>query len=45
VIFDRLAQEIDAGSLGPNAEGLVSMKVTLNESHVASASYEAALRK
>ena len=45
VIFDRLAQEIDAGSLGPSAGGLVSMKVTLNESHVASASYEAALRK
>jgi 6-pyruvoyl-tetrahydropterin synthase len=45
VIFERLAAEIDAGALGPNAEGLVSMKVTLNESHVASASYEAALRK
>jgi 6-pyruvoyl-tetrahydropterin synthase len=45
VIFDRLAQEIEAGSLGPNANGLVSMKVTLNESHVASASYEATLRK
>ena len=45
VIFDRLAQEIQAGSLGPSADGIVSMKVTLNESHVASASYEATLRK
>jgi 6-pyruvoyl-tetrahydropterin synthase len=45
VIFERLAAEIEAGALGPNADGLASMKVTLNESHIASASYEAALRK
>ena len=41
--FDRIATKISDGSLGPGADGLVSMKVTLNESHVAWAAYEGAL--
>jgi 6-pyruvoyl-tetrahydropterin synthase len=43
VIFDRIAQRIAAGELGPHASGLSQMKVTLNESHVAWASYEGPL--
>ncbi|GAB4552501.1 MAG: 6-carboxytetrahydropterin synthase [Rhizobacter sp.] len=43
VIFDRIAARITAGELGPHASGLSQMKVTLNESHVAWASYEGAL--
>lgn len=43
VIFDRIAARIAAGELGPHASGLSQMKVTLNESHVAWASYESSL--
>ena len=43
-IFERVAAEIGAGKLGANASGLTSLKVTLNESHVAWAAYEAPLR-
>lgn len=43
VIFDRIAQEIENGALGPNARGLSAMRVTLHESHAAWAAYEAAL--
>ena len=42
-IFDRLAEEIENGALGPNADGLTAMRVTLHESHAAWAAYEAAL--
>ena len=42
-IFDRVAQRIAAGELGPHAAGLASMRVRLNESHVAWAAYEAPL--
>lgn len=48
-IFDRIAARIAAGALGPHAlagsgsAGLAQMRVTLNESHVAWASYEGAL--
>jgi len=42
-VFDKVATRIAAGERGPGAEGLVSMKVTLHESHVAWASYESAL--
>src|SRR3546814_839452 len=42
-IFDRMAQAIASGTLGPSARGITDLKVTLNESHVASASYEAKL--
>ena len=43
VIFDRIAARIAVGELGPHATGLSQMKVTLNESHVAWASYEGPL--
>ena len=43
VIFERLAEQIRSGSLGPSARQLASMRVTLHESHIAWASYEGAL--
>jgi 6-pyruvoyl-tetrahydropterin synthase len=49
VIFDRIAARIAVGALGVQAlpgehgPGLKQMRVTLNESHVAWASYEADL--
>jgi 6-pyruvoyltetrahydropterin/6-carboxytetrahydropterin synthase len=42
-IFERIAQEVRAGSLGPGARGLGAISVTLHESHVAWAGYEGAL--
>lgn len=43
-IFRRMKARIDAGALGPGAKGaLASMRVTLRESPVAWASFEAAL--
>ena len=41
-VFDRLAAAIRRGELG-GADAIQSAKVTLHESHVASASYEARL--
>ncbi len=43
VIFDRIAERIAKGELGPHASGLSGMRVRLNESHVAWAAYEGAL--
>lgn len=43
VVFERIKARIAAGALGPHADGLCAMKVTLNESHIAAASYEADL--
>jgi 6-pyruvoyltetrahydropterin/6-carboxytetrahydropterin synthase len=43
VVFDRVAARIGDGALGPNAQGLASMRVCLHESHVAWAAYESAL--
>ena len=40
-IFDRLAAAILRGDLGPGGSGIESMRVTLHESHVAAASFEA----
>lgn len=40
-VFDRLKEEIAAGRLGEDARGVTRMRVTLNESHVARAWYEA----
>jgi 6-pyruvoyl-tetrahydropterin synthase len=40
VIADRLADRVHAGDLGEGARGVVSICVTLRESHVAWASYE-----
>ncbi len=39
-VFDRLARRIWSGDLGDGARGLVSMRVTLHESHIAWAAYE-----
>src|SRR5256885_2315400 len=43
VIFDRTVAAIARGALGDGARGLQSVRVTLHESHVASASYDGAL--
>jgi len=43
LVFDRIAARIVAGELGPGSDGVVALKVTLHESHVAWAAYEAAL--
>ena len=39
-IHERLAAAIREGELGPAAEGLSSLRVTLHESHIAWGSYE-----
>ena len=39
-IFERMRAAIEAGELGPQAQGLTALCVTLNESHIAWASYE-----
>lgn len=39
-IFDRLVRAIHDGALGDGARGIAWVRVTLHESHVASASYE-----
>jgi 6-pyruvoyl-tetrahydropterin synthase len=41
VVFDAMVRAIGHGELGPGASGLESIRVTLHESHVAAASYEA----
>ena len=43
VIFERIANRIKRGELGPAAKGLDSLKVTLHESHVAWSAFEADL--
>ncbi len=40
VVFDRLVAAIARGDLGPGAGAVESIRVILQESHVASASYE-----
>ena len=40
-IFDRMADAARAGELGPGSEGVNRIRVTLHESHVARAWYEA----
>jgi 6-pyruvoyltetrahydropterin/6-carboxytetrahydropterin synthase len=42
-VFDRVAAAIGKGELGSGGRVLQSVRVTLNESHVASASYEGTL--
>ena len=44
VVFDRTAAAIARGELGDGARGIVSMRVTLHESHVAWAAFEGPLR-
>ena len=41
VIFGRMRQRIEVGALGPEASTLTGMSVTLHESHLAWARYEA----
>jgi len=43
LLFERVAARIARGELGSGSEGLESMRVTLHESHVAWASYDAPL--
>jgi hypothetical protein len=43
-VFDGIVAAIAAGELGPGAAAVESLKVTLHESHVASASYEGRVR-
>jgi len=43
VIYERIAAAIAAGSLGSGAMGIESVRVTLHESHVASAAFEGAI--
>jgi 6-pyruvoyl-tetrahydropterin synthase len=40
VVFDGMVGAIHRGDLGPGAAGVERIKVTLHESHVASAAYE-----
>ena len=42
-IFDQLAEVARAGSLGRDARGIQAIRVTISESHVARAWYEAPL--
>ena len=42
-VCDRIAGAVTRGDLGPGARAVESIRVTLNESHVASASYEGRL--
>jgi 6-pyruvoyltetrahydropterin/6-carboxytetrahydropterin synthase len=44
VVFDGVATAIDRGELGAGARAIQSLNVTLHESHVAWAAYEAPLR-
>lgn len=44
LVFNRMAEAIAGGALGANASGLESLKVTLQESHLASAAYEGPLK-
>ena len=43
-VFEGIVTAIGAGELGPGAGAVESLKVTLHESHVASASYEGRVR-
>jgi 6-pyruvoyl-tetrahydropterin synthase len=43
VIFERMAAQARAGSLGASGRSLHAMRVTLHESHIAWAAYEAQL--
>jgi 6-pyruvoyl-tetrahydropterin synthase len=43
VVFDRMAEKVRSGALGPGSDALESLRVTLHESHVAWAAYEARL--
>jgi 6-pyruvoyltetrahydropterin/6-carboxytetrahydropterin synthase len=42
-VFERMALRLARGELGPGSERLLSLRITLHESHVAWAAYEAPL--
>ena len=44
-IFEAMAEAARSGGLGPGSDGVVRIRVTLHESHVARAWYEAAVRR
>ena len=44
VVFDKLVEAIRGGDLGPGAAAIEQIRVTLHESHVASASYEGGVK-
>jgi 6-pyruvoyltetrahydropterin/6-carboxytetrahydropterin synthase len=39
-VFERLVEKIKGGALGPGADAVESLRVTLLESHIASASFD-----
>jgi 6-pyruvoyl-tetrahydropterin synthase len=43
VVFDRVAAAIRRGELGAQAAGIERMRVTLHESHIASAAFDGSL--
>jgi 6-pyruvoyltetrahydropterin/6-carboxytetrahydropterin synthase len=43
LLFERIAARIRSGELGAGAKALASMRVTLHESHIAWAAYDALL--
>ena len=43
IVYDGMVAAIRHGDLGPGATGVERIKVTLHESHIASASFEAAV--
>lgn len=43
VVFQRVAKRLKGGELGPGSEAITELRVTLHESHVAWAAYEAKL--
>ncbi len=45
LIFDRLVAAIRRGDLGSGGHGIESIRVTLNESHVAAASFDAPVQE
>jgi 6-pyruvoyl-tetrahydropterin synthase len=44
-IFDAMAEAAGSGRLGPGSEGVTRIRVTLHESHVARAWYEAGVTR
>jgi len=42
-VFDRITAAIRGGDLGPEGSAIVSIRVTLHESHIASASFDAGI--
>jgi 6-pyruvoyl-tetrahydropterin synthase len=39
-VFEQVTRELREGRFGPHSDGITRVKVTLNESHIARASYE-----